>query len=713
MIIANESDALSSLVIVGSNGYLNANEKWIVPLPHQWDAQELCRLVIQYCNEYDRNYIDEENVKHVVRDAIRIYFEGKSDAARAKHNETRKDEETYELSKLTDIDDPQYAEKKVKVKAVVASNTTSYNVPRSLNVTCSLPGEHKCPKSKEVDLLPSQIARYPDSRNREQLNREFAKQHFTFKCNLTWSEKSDTLYRVRVRPYVSSLIFNDDKTLDETGIEYKHYDILMMGQHDALEPGSIYEITGFVIPDPRSQKVTLFATNLVRDSSSEYDARNVEKLRVHLSSMSLKERIDWYLSNFQKYSRVRKREDVALASLLSFFSPLWIQFEGKIERGWLLVLVLGDSTTGKSETVKRTIKLLGGGQYVVAETASVVGLSATATQTANGWFVEWGPLVLGDRKLLAIDGAQKLSRQEWSTLAEAIRLGTVKITKAARGEAHARTRQILIANPVDYERRGTKEMDGFLYPYLALPSILDAVNIARLDLAIFVNTGDVKIEDINTPIDDNYDEMLHALKDLRAFVWEGKYEAQHDEDFLNTIHGRAIELHNKYFVNNVPLASKDIHFKLVRLSTALALATCSFDETLKKLVITKDHVDFVADYMDEIYHRAGLDADAKKERENSINLDQVQLLIASIAERLGLGSDNTAKAKEILLWVGKQSSFTKDQLKSRFDLADKEELRPLVGILQAEGLISRGSGFYPTSRGIQVAKLILKDSQSD
>jgi hypothetical protein len=706
---------LTWIEIVGKVAYINGDERWPIHLPSQWDSHELVRLVLDHCRtDYDDvNYVDEQHLEEVCNAAVRKYFNGKDTGIDNGNGRTMKqgsstaDGVICELARLTDIDDPRFAGKTVKVKAVVASNSTSYNVPKGLFVECSKGGQHKCPGEKDILLEPIQIARYPDSRHRDNLNLEFAEAHFSKKCLLTIKEVSDTLYRVRVRPHVTSLIFQDGKTTDESGMEYKPYDIFMMGRHDVLEPGSVYEITAVVIPDPRSQKVTLFATELAKDASSEYDLQKIRDLKQVLEALPLEGRVRWIQENFQRYSQVRKREDVILASFLTSFSPLWIHFDGKTERGWLIALVIGDSTTGKSETVKRMIRLLNGGQLVVAETSSMVGLSATATQTTNGWFVEWGPLVLQDMRLLAIDGAQKLSRQEWSTLAEAIRLGTIKLTKAARGEAHARTRQVLIANPVDFETRGTKEMDAFLYPYLALPSILDPINIARLDLAVFVNAGDVNIEDINKSIEDGYNPLLHNLQDLRAYVWQSKYKMQYGDGFAEEIHRQATELHNRYFVKAVPLLSIDLKFKLVRLSAALALGTCSFNEELDSVIVTREHVTYIANYLDRIYRQAGFAESKDDSDEASVSIYQVETIADSIAGKLGLGSDNPGKARQILQWAGQQTTFTKDLLKAKFSLVDKEELRPIVNILRSEGLIDQGrGGFHPTSRGVQVARLL-------
>jgi hypothetical protein len=713
---------LSHLHISDNRLLINGKPEWAVELPQNFSASIVEEKVYQACASFNLDYIGTDTVRNRVYEAMHNYepqmnvqvqkqfsnVTGNQEGAELANVQGTDSIVTHDLLKLTKIDDPSYAGQMVRVKAVIASNTTSYNVPKLLTVECSTTHEEsrKCPRQKVITLSPADIARYGDSKNREELNRRIAKSAFLDGCFLSIKETSDTLFRVRVRPYVTSLLFQDGKFTDESGVEYKHYDIFLQGRHDLLEPGSVYQVTGTVIPDPKSQKVTLFATVLAKDASSEYGLEKIVELKQLLAAMpTVEKRVEWIRHNFQKYSQVRKREDVIISSFLVSFSPLWISFDGKTERGWLNGLIVGDSTTGKSETVKRMIRLLGGGQLVVAETSSIVGLSATATQTQHGWFVEWGPLVLQDMRLLAVDGAQKLSRQEWSTLAEAIRLGTIKLTKAARGEANARTRQILIANPVDIETRGTKEMDAFLYPYLSLPSILDPVNIARLDLAVFVNAGDVKVDDINKTMDEGYDPLLHNLKDLRAFVWQNKYTVQYEQGFVEAVHSEATNLYNAYYVKAVPLLSIDLKFKLVRLSTALALGTCSFNEGLDTVNVTKEHVEYVVKFLKEIYEKAGFGTVSRREKDRAIDAGQLATVVETIRDKTGL---EEAEVKEILLWLGAQTNFTKELLQSKFELAEKAELRPLLTTLQSEELIRRRSGFIPTSRCVQAAKLLIE-----
>ena len=57
--------------------------------------------------------------------------------------------------------------------------------------------------------------------------------------------------------------------------------------------------------------------------------------------------------------------------------------------GWEKTAIIGDITTSKSEALRKTIQLLGGGLLIMAETASTVGLTGTATQIEReGWFVD-------------------------------------------------------------------------------------------------------------------------------------------------------------------------------------------------------------------------------------------------------------------------------------------------------------------------------------
>lgn len=160
---------LKELEIAGNVLYLNRDARFPIQLPPQWDAVELQRLVIEYCTttEYDCiNYVDEEIVRRLVKDAIKSHFDSKPapDAGNSKTMVEDGDAVVYDLQRLTDIDDRTYAGKLVRVKAVVASNTTSYNVPVILEGTAMQQVSTNAPEPNRSSFLQVKLHDTPTVR---------------------------------------------------------------------------------------------------------------------------------------------------------------------------------------------------------------------------------------------------------------------------------------------------------------------------------------------------------------------------------------------------------------------------------------------------------------------------------------------------------------------------------------------------------------------
>lgn len=427
---------------------------------------------------------------------------------------------------LIRIEDPSLVGTKIKVAAVVASNSISYSVPSKIKGECVSKDNHNCIKEFLYTLTSDEKASFVDVHDsqRKSICEKLITENSNFgnRCNIKVSELEHiTIKKMRIRPIVSTLEKKNGKVIDEEGNEWKAYDIyLNQISVQSHEAGKEIEITGIIIPDPKSQKISLVASKAIPKETRGYNIEKVKVLKDFFQSISLDESIFWIISEFGNYSKIIERKNVMLTTFLTFFSPLYFEFDGKIIPGWAKSTIIGDTTTGKSEIVKQAIRLLQGGQIVSGETASVAGLGATATQSANNqWFVEWGPLVLQDRKLLAIDGAHKLNRNIWAELAESEREGKIRITKAAKGEAYAQTRQIKIMNPLGEDLRTTRPMASFFYPCQSIVNNFQIQNIARQDFAVFVS-DDIKAEARNKKNETKADEKLSYLADLVKFVWK-------------------------------------------------------------------------------------------------------------------------------------------------------------------------------------------------
>ena len=608
---------------------------------------------------------------------------------------------------LTQIENPAYANTPMHIEGVVSSTSLSYMVPQEVSARWYNKEKGDLEEKDYVfNVFSRDLLRFvgvSDSTKNGLLSRvmEVPKK-------ASFSEGSHYIvYKLRLRPPVFHLINRDEKIEDEKGHEYKAFDVyIVTGKKLDLPPSTRIVLEGWIRPDPKTQRATFMAIDVDFPESVEaFDSDAVKKLQARFKDLSVRQRVDWVLENFELFSHIIGRRNLAYAGLLAFFTPVWVDFDDDRQHGWGLCLLIGDTTTGKSETVRKLILLLQGGTLITAETATTVGLTAAAVKAEHGeWFTDFGFLVLNDRRLLAVDGYQKLSTHASSKLAEAERQGVVTKGAAAKGSAPARTRQIKIANAVDREagKYGTKAVSEFFYPVQTVSTVLDKTGIARLDLAVISDQRTVDAETVNRMMGNSYDPDLMLMSEVLKWAWSDHAEVVIGDEAAAYILDEATRLYRKFYCDSIPLVSIDFKCKLARLSIALARLTLSTTPDLRELHVSREHVEEVVSFIEAEYTEAGLHAVAKSE---ALEIPTEEDLDELLDELSRLGIDNI-KAVNILRYVVLKAHVTKDVLKSQFSLSRDSELRPLIAILHGNGLIKSGRGYYPTSKLIQFVKLI-------
>ncbi|MEM3872142.1 MAG: hypothetical protein QXE05_06245 [Nitrososphaeria archaeon] len=608
------------------------------------------------------------------------------------------------LEHLSMIESPELAGKPVTVEAVISSNSTAYLCPAEIEISY---GNSETSRTVEIDASdPINIELFKVS---TPAKHKRLKEHFFLSENAVIREtRLRNIYSIRLRPKVSSLQTVDEKVVDEKGFEYKGYDVhIVSDTRLQLEPSKIVRLEGLILPEPRTQKTTLLAYKTMFQENDAYDLEKVRALQNLFQNMSLSERLNWILNEFEKFSGIVGRRNLALAGLLAYFTPLHVKLDGETQRGWGNIIFCGDTTTGKTQTVKKLILLLKAGTFITAETASTVGLTGTAIQAKQGeWFIDWGFLPLNDRRLLAIDGVQKLTRENWATLAEAERNGIVTIVKAAKSSARARTRQIKIGNPVN--RKGhdysTKRLQDFTLPCQALSTILDETSIARLDLAVF-SQNNVAPEEINRLHDRSYNPILENLSEVLKWCWSGQTETVFSKEAVDCIHDKATILYKKYFYEKIPLVSIDVKWKLARLSAALAYLTLS-TEDYKTVKVSREHVEAIADFISQEYDNVGLNILARKQEEGALSCEDVKKMFDTLEKKLEYRVDKKT-LKDVLEYIVENGNVTRNEIRTQFDLSEYNQLRPLLSALKEEKLVrSGGKGIRPTRKLVQVHKIL-------
>lgn len=612
------------------------------------------------------------------------------------------------LSHINEIENPELSGSSVSVEAVVSSTSTSYMIPSEILAITKEENQEPETEQKTLNIDNPMNLSLVAIQDETKLNR--IKRMFQSKVLSIDIKKYRTVYLVRVRPPVSTLVKQGTKLIDDKGHEYKYLDIYIATDKPlSFQPSEHIFVTGLPLPHPRTQKTTLLAYEIdFPEKIEQFDSTKLYQLKAKLEGKTTAQRLIWILDNCELYTHIVGRRNIAKAVLLCAFTPTYVSLFGEVQHGWGLVDVIGDSTVGKSETVKKVVLgLLKAGMYVSAETASIVGLVGAAVQGENGgWFIEWGFLPLMDRRILAMDGCHKLSASQWAVTAEAERSGEVTIIKAGKGNAYARTRQIKIYNAVDREtdKYTTKPLAEFLYPVQALATVEDKTSIARRDLAVFADQRDVSPEQINKATNVDCEPELELLAEALKWAWIEKAQITWTSDAEKYLLEKATWFMNKFHYDRIPLISADMKWKLARLSVSMAYLTLSTDD-FTQLLVTKDHVSLVCETLEEEYSRAGLNALAQTERMERLTVEDVESMLRRIGGQLTKEPIDTEKLTEILKFILISGGTTQEQLKTKFELTEKNQLRPLMATLQTEGLVKVNRGYYQTAKLVEAHKV--------
>src|SRR3989344_473269 len=106
--------------------------------------------------------------------------------------------------------------------------------------------------------------------------------------------------------------------------------------------------------------------------------------------------------------------------------------DGTVTRGDMHVLLVGDPGCGKSQLLKRAVKVAPKARYATGMGVSGAGLTAAVVKDEflGGWSLEAGALVLSNRGFIMIDELDKMSKEDRAAMHEALEQQTVSISKA-------------------------------------------------------------------------------------------------------------------------------------------------------------------------------------------------------------------------------------------------------------------------------------------
>ena len=398
---------------------------------------------------------------------------------------------------------------------------------------------------------------------------------------------------------------------DRIDTEYVVHKCLVFGPQ--IQTNARYQCWGTTYNDPRTQH----SIHIIKKVQSKRDSLSQWKLdkeaREKLEVFSVKDprdeaQVQDKLTHIQtdlaaNVTKMYKREDVIQATDFVYHTPLHFKFMGqRVLKGWGECAIVGDTRTGKTETVKNLIHHYRAGEFVTSgENTTLAGLLGGVQQTHNGrWSLTWGKLPMNDRRAVIIDEADTLTEQGIMGHLSGVRSsGVAELVKIQTQRTMARTRLIFIANPQK------PQLSVYNHGIDVVKEVFGkAQDISRLDFAIFCSKDDVSDRDINMVRDLNIPHLYTSelCHERIMFAWtRGIDDAIWADDSEKLILDLAIAFGEKY-APDIPLVlGAEFRIKLAKLSYSIALQTFSVNENASKVVIYPSHVKVAAKWLRRQY----------------------------------------------------------------------------------------------------------------
>lgn len=292
---------------------------------------------------------------------------------------------------------------------------------------------------------------------------------------------------------------------------------------------------------------------------------------------------------------------------LVWHSPLSFKIHDMtVAKGWLEMMVIGDTRTGKSEAATRLAKHYRSGIVQSCEGMSFPGIVGGVQQIDGRWHMTWGIVPMNDRRLVVLDEVSGLKEKDVIEQMSSIRSsGIAQVTKIAAEETSARTRLVWITNPGD----GTMVRDNPRAGMGAIKTVVpNAEDIARFDFVMATAKNDVDTKIINSSFAEMHSPR-YSSEDCEALIKWAWSLTRNDVVITDAAAKQAVksamDLGERYISDPPLIQSENVRFKILRIAAALAART--FSVTARgKLQVGKEHVLDAVRFLDMAYSESSL-----------------------------------------------------------------------------------------------------------
>jgi hypothetical protein len=501
-----------------------------------------------------------------------------------------------------------------------------YIIPLEVSVDCNMAGTKPacqfCPGSTYMRISPQDVLGLIDVTDARK--RSYLTERSGLKCQSAVVTELQTTN-------VEEVYLVPDVDFSRFGLDYQMHHALAMGPR--LLTNETYEVVFQNAVHPMDQHLCHIITD-ARPINRWWEEQGIilEPHGLSIFQGPPQEKFEEIAHELSKVTGIVGRSDLIIATDLVYHSALAFNLAGKaIPRGWLELLVLGDTRTGKTDTISTMMEYYNLGKLVLGENASIAGLIGGLQQVGKRWVLTWGEFPIHDGALVAVDEMSGLPVESIAMFSGVRSSGIAEITKIHKERTNSRVRIIWISNP----RHLT--VGAHMYGVTAVPELFGKPeDIARIDMVVTCANSDVPLDVINMARRQQTKSKYYTpelCRQLVAWAWSLKPEQIYfSDDAMNLLYLEATRMGQTYS-NLIPLVEgADQRVKLARMAVAAAARTYNVDSN-GLLAVEASHVRFVADFLDYLYSKPSFDYSGySREVGTQANADQMDRVTRTLAK---------------------------------------------------------------------------------
>jgi len=311
------------------------------------------------------------------------------------------------------------------------------------------------------------------------------------------------------------------------------------------------------------------------------------------------------------------REDIFLACDLAFFSQAILNNQEllpRVHRGWVEVLIFGDSRCGKSIAAGFLRDHYRLGEYVAGSSATTRSGLLAGVRMFNGKpSISWGKIPMNDMGIVIIDELSNLDVQTLQDMTPSRSDGILDMAMITSGTAYARTAKIMLSNPRVWK---TEDARSSQYGVMEIKNFCTKDEVAsRFDYVLYVKQSDVPVSSLQssyTPIS-NIFTPLQCQTHLKWAKSRKPDQIVYEEGVTELIHSIQNEMSAK-FHESTQFVNTEMRAKICRMAISVAAITVSTpDDDYEKIMVRKEHVEFIRDMLMKTYCGPNLQMDIYSE----------------------------------------------------------------------------------------------------